>query len=788
MLPVILLKGWADLRSRRLQSLLLFCVIAVASGVGMLALGITNSAANAYDRVLSEAHGGHVWLFAPSPQLLQPATAEPGVAASSGPFEETTATLTTTQSSYPLTVWGMPGTMPTVAPALIREGRWIAPGATDELVVDHGLAAQAHLHVGDSVRVVGNGTERTLKVVGIGINTTESPYPLSTPADVFSSPATVQALANGSKLEYAVGVRLTDPAATGAFLTAARPADQVAGGNAIQEVTWQDIRNNLSNADRASVILLRTFAVFAFFAVGFVLANAVSGQVLSNYRDIGLLRAIGLTPGQVTVLLLAEQLMLAGVAAIAGAIVGVLLTPLMLNRVANLLGTTPTGSLSPGTVLPVVAAVLFEVVLFTLIPTWRGGRVSPVQALTVGPTRDQRRNSRLATAAERMHLPMSIVLGLKDAYSRPGRSWLSIAALIFAVSTLSSSLTVEATGNAIAAHPTRIGRPPYSLELSGSPNGTSSASVPAMSQSQMIALAEQQPSTESYVTIQDVQTSFDGHTYRASQAVGGQIGQMPYNIVAGRMFAKPGEAVVGVGLQRLDGLRVGQPLNLVLQGGGTMKLTLVGIVAWENNAGDVVFFPRTNLAAASPSLASRPAIVAIRLKPGSNSAAVAAALRTASGGRIGVDDAEAKFRSDLAAQRSDLRSVQTPLNISLIAIAIVNLVSTLAFAIRERVPEFGILKTIGCTPRQVYLSVLSTAALFAGIAIVVGIPIGYIVTAKLVDHFGAQGGWPTGVAVAPPALWLAVAVPAMAALVLLACTIPARLAARLSIAEALRFE
>lgn len=774
----MLKKGWADIRSRKLQSLLVFVIVGAAAALGVLAVSITQAAGSTYTTVLDEAHGGDAWLYAPASGPVSNLASAGGVTAASGPFAVADATITSTAETYPLHLWAMDDSMPAVAPALIREGHWL-DGGVDEAVIDRGLARAAGLGIGSKITVEGAAGARDLRVVGIGINTTSAPYPLDSPADVFTTAGIVQGISGGQFDTYAGGVRLDDPSATGAFVAAV----QTRYGESVEATTWQDIRDAVSSGDQALVILLRTFAVFAFLAVGFVLANAVSGQVLSQYRDIGLLRATGLTPAQVARLLLIEQMALAFVAALAGALAGVLATPLMLRRVEGLLDTTPGDPFNVPTLAIVIAVVLGVVFLFTLIPAWRGGRVSTVQALTVGPARQSSRASRLAGWATSLHLPTTAALGVKDLFSRPSRTWLSIAALVLAFSTIASALTIEATVRAISADPLRIGRPPYQLELTSAEGGAAT-----VSNAGLISAAKAQAGVASTVAIQRLDGSVVPGDVFPTDALSGDVSKMPYPIKAGRMFSSPGEAVVGLNVERDDGVHLGQTIALSLVAGPQLHLKVVGFVASEDNNGKTVLYSLSDLRAVAPALAVQPGIVAARLAPGVDPAEAALAIRQRSRSAVAVANREQKFRSDLASRAHDLRSVTVPLTLSLIAIALINLVSTLAFGIRERVPEFGILKAIGYTPKQIYGGVAIGSSLLAVIAGLVGGPLGYFSTAALINHFGEQGGWPSGVAAPPPVLWIIAAVPVCVLAVVLVSALPGRAAARLRVADALRFE
>ena len=71
-------------------------------------------------------------------------------------------------------------------------------------------------------------------------------------------------------------------------------------------------------------------------------------------------------------------------------------------------------------------------------------------------------------------------------------------------------------------------------------------------------------------------------------------------------------------------------------------------------------------------------------------------------------------------ERSDLRPVVYGTDAVLLAIGLVNLLTTLLLGIRERVRDFAIFKVVGLTPRQVLAAVTSGGTLLSSVAVVAG--------------------------------------------------------------------
>jgi putative ABC transport system permease protein len=180
--------------------------------------------------------------------------------------------------------------------------------------------------------------------------------------------------------------------------------------------------------------------VFLLLASGFVIANQVGARVLARLREIGVLKAVGLTPAQVARVFAAQQLVPTVAAVAFGVPVGILAAPLFLGPSEELLDATGAPVGPAGAVLAAFA-VLAVVALVTLVPTWIVARRSTTAALA--GARPHMRPSRLGAAAGR--LPVPLALGAKDAFSRRGRAALTASSLILSVIVVVAALSMEAS-------------------------------------------------------------------------------------------------------------------------------------------------------------------------------------------------------------------------------------------------------------------------------------------------------------------------------------------------------
>jgi len=120
----------------------------------------------------------------------------------------------------------------------------------------------------------------------------------------------------------------------------------------------------------------------------------------------------------------------------------------------------------------------------------------------------------------------------------------------------------------------------------------------------------------------------------------------------------------------------------------------------------------------------------------------------------------------------------------LLLITATTLVAVALLAVRERVRDYGVLKTVGLTPRQIASSLVSAHAALGLIAALISVPMGI---ALYVAVYNAAGGSGEDLVLAPW-WWLALVPVGTVLMVVAATSLPARLTTRIPIADALRYE
>ena len=246
-----------------------------------------------------------------------------------------------------------------------------------------------------------------------------------------------KALGAAATTEHLIQFRLTEPGAAAQFETAYREAGLEANGPTI---TWSlfVLVNSLSAGMTAAVLLLVTvlLVAIALLCVRFTLLTTIE----HDYREIGVLKAIGVRDRDLRRLYSRPYLVMATGGAVVGLMASFALNQVLLRDVHLFMG--PTGRTLPVVLLSVVLSALAVGVVGVAVRRLlrRLAQVSPVQAIrtgaaSTGATRGRSGPAWLSVA--RSPLRTNLLLGLRDLARQPG---LYVVPLV--IYTLASSILI----------------------------------------------------------------------------------------------------------------------------------------------------------------------------------------------------------------------------------------------------------------------------------------------------------------------------------------------------------
>jgi hypothetical protein len=462
-----------DLRYRPGQAALLLLVITAATATLTLGLALHGVTSQPYQRTRAATNGPDVVAYLPvthrpghpsSPpaQAAAALTRAAGVTGHSGPYPLVGAVLRANGRTAPAQAEGRSQAPAPVDQPTLTAGRWVRPGG---VVIERTFADALGVGVGD--RITLNG--RPFTVAGLAVTAASPPYPnlcytsgggchASPPDQGQRSVATSIGLiwitaADAGRLatvtdpvtSYVLNLKLSDPAQAGAFAhryDAATPGRHPFGP--VSLTAWPGVAaaDGLLVADEQAVL-----SPGAWLACLLALASVAvlaGGRMAERTRRVGLLKAVGATPGLVATVLLAENLILALAAAAAGLTAGWLAAPLITNPGAGLVGSPGAPSLTLPAAGLVVAVALAVALAATFVPAIRAARTSTVSALA-DAARPPRRRARLIALSAR--LPVPLLLGLRLTGRRPRRALLTTASVAITVAGVVAVLTFHATAD-----------------------------------------------------------------------------------------------------------------------------------------------------------------------------------------------------------------------------------------------------------------------------------------------------------------------------------------------------
>ncbi|MFI6927726.1 FtsX-like permease family protein [Nonomuraea spiralis] len=448
-----------DLRRRRTEAALLLLAILAATTTLTLGLVLRDAASDPYQSTRAATNGPDVVANAGQAddlaELGKLATAS-GVTEHSGPYPVIAGKLEASVRTSDVQAMGRDAAFAAVDQPEVTQGSWVSAGG---VVLEAGFADSLDVGVGDSVTLGG----RSFKVVGVAVTAAMPPYPGAScivsagcingaipddrklPAGLLHNPGLawltqgdVLSLASDqNSLSYMMNLKLADPDEAQAFV------DRNGGdhGGAIPMQTWKSILADATDLARDSQILLLIGAWLLGLLAVASLSVLVGGRTADQTRRIGLLKAVGGTPGLVAAVLLAEYLLVAVVAAAAGLTIGALTAPLLTESSAGLVGGAGTASLTWSTIGLVTAVALGVAVVATAVPAVRAARSSTVSALA-DAARPPRRTGWLISLSAR--LPVPLLLALRVAARRPRRVVLGVVSIAVTVSGIYVLLVLNA--------------------------------------------------------------------------------------------------------------------------------------------------------------------------------------------------------------------------------------------------------------------------------------------------------------------------------------------------------
>jgi putative ABC transport system permease protein len=827
--------AWRMLAARPLRTLL--TIVGIGLGVGVLAASLTlGSALDAsIDRTVHDLVGRadlRVSAFLEtglSEAGIETIGSTPGIAHTAPALEHRTFLgAGTGDPAAAVTVLGVdPVTYPSVHDLTLAAGSGFTASDEPVALVTRQLAEQDGYVVGSPISILGPGGEQQLRVVGIlagsgGVSGSGRTVlvPITLARQVFQ-------LTGASRVD----VRL-EPGAD-----AATVARSLASGMTEPYVLSSpaDIAAGLRASSAAFQGTAALIAAIVLFVGTFLIVNTLSMTVGERAREVGLLRMAGATRRQVMRFVFSGALVLGLFGSAFGVILGAAFAYLLAATVSAATGVTAivTG-IDPGSAVMAGAVGLGITILAAIEPAVRAARISPFEALRARFDLPSVRRARLGwigivfalvgviavlawppaisssgagralavygvllvatlltpfflrPMARLLGFPVSLILRLEERLARGSlardrsRTALTLGSLVVGL-----AMVVALGWSAQAA---RASANAWLQDVIPGDEVVSSIRPIGPDEGVRDALA-QQPGVARVTPIGTFDVAYHGFRVDAAAVSGADL------LADGRLHAVAGDreaalagldaggsVIVPAALANRLALQVGDTMRILLAAGGHLDLRVSAVVQRSIPAtgGEAVLVSWKD---ASEQLGVRGAdAFAVRFNAAATAADRAAFADTATTYALEANPLE-RIQGAVAEALARVFGLFDVLAIIAVIVAALGIVNTLTMSVLERVRELGVLRAIGMTRGQAFRMVVVEAAILGIVGVVLGSVVGLGVGVVML----ALGGTLAPVVGIP---WLPIEVAAFLGLALpiIASIYPSRMAARVSIVQALQFE
>jgi putative ABC transport system permease protein len=769
---------------RRVQTFVIGLVLLISTGASVLALSLVVDSSAPFDESFAAQHGAHLAVVVnqsrATPADLAATRKLPGVTGAAGPFAEATVAAQLSGQSGsagslpPLTLAGRSTPGGPVDQVTLDSGHWAqGPG---QLVLEFNQASdmQIGLPLGQRVTIASAPGKPVLTVVGVATSVTNSASGWVTPAEVarLRAPGAVPSAqmlyrfrSNGTAADIRAGT-----AAVGQALPR---------GSVLDTQSYLTVKASETSRIGPFVPFLVAFGVIGLIMSVLIVANVVSGAVVSGYRRIGILKSIGFTPGQVVAAYTGQVTVSALVGVLGGLVLGDVLALMLLHQAANAYGV---GTLSVPIWVNVAVPVgmLVLVGLAALLPSIRAGRLSAVQAIAAGRAPRQGHGYAAHRLFGRLRLPRPVTIGLAGPFARPARTAITLVAVLLGAAAVTFAVGLSTSLNKVVGGLSHASAEPVQV-FSNSQNSFTFS--PAQQRTVQAALTAT-PGTRRYVAETDNQVSVAGLTgQHPLTAFSGPAAWTGYPLISGHWYTGPGQAVVSTGFLDLTGKKVGDDVTLVL-GSTPIRVRIVGEDFDADGRGVSVITDTRTLAPAGQAQ-TEPTQYDIGLRPGVSLGSYSSALGQRLGSGYGVSE---NIRNSVVVNL--MLGLIGTLTVLLALVAGLGVLNTIVLQTRERVHDLGVFKAVGMTPRQTITMVICWVAGIGLLAGIIAVPAGMALHRLVLPVMAHSAN--LGLPASYLAIWqpweLAVLALAGVAIAVIGALLPAGWAARMRTASALHAE
>jgi len=226
---------------------------------------------------------------------------------------------------------------------------------------------------------------------------------------------------NLGEVEYLIEFQLNDLTRLSDFSNAYELSNLPKTGPSINYDLFKII--NVLTDSIVAVIVILVSLLFCIIAV-LCLRFTILASMEEDYREIGVMKAIGIRQRDIKRIYLIKYMVMAALAAVLGYVLSLFLSALFTSNIMLYLGTAPNSI--PGRFIPFSASVVIFliVVVSCMITLRRFHKISAVEALRSGNTGEAYKDKSFLSLSKNRFFNVNIFLGLRDVFHRFKMFWL----------------------------------------------------------------------------------------------------------------------------------------------------------------------------------------------------------------------------------------------------------------------------------------------------------------------------------------------------------------------------
>ncbi len=284
-----------------------------------------------------------------------------------------------------------------------------------EIAVPIYYMQQKHLKIGDKISISNGKFEREFNVSDFVRDVQMNPAIVSSKRFVVNDTDYTTLQKNLGDIEYLIEFQLTDLSKLSEFRNAYQSSNLPSKGPTIDYPLFKTL-NSLTDGIIAIVIIMVSILlmIIAIICLRFTMIATME----EDYREIGVMKAIGIAQHDIKRIYLAKYIVMAAFASVFGYLMSLVVMRLFTANISLYLGAAPSSLLQKFVPVLAVSLIFGVVVFFCKVILRRFNRITAVEALRFGTVGEVRKNSGLLSLSKRKWLNVNAFLGLKDVYGR----------------------------------------------------------------------------------------------------------------------------------------------------------------------------------------------------------------------------------------------------------------------------------------------------------------------------------------------------------------------------------